>query len=101
VTTTTRHAAVPDVPTVAESGVAGYEAVGWYGIAAPAGVDGAIIARMNREVNALLAKPDLREKLSRQGADPDPGTPEAFGARIARDRERWTGVIREAQIKPD
>jgi tripartite-type tricarboxylate transporter receptor subunit TctC len=99
--TTTRHAAVPDVPTVAESGVPGYEAVGWYGIAAPSGVDAAIIARMNREVNALLAKPDLREKLSRQGADPDPGTPEAFGARIARDRERWTGVIREAQIRPD
>jgi tripartite-type tricarboxylate transporter receptor subunit TctC len=101
VTTAERHPAVPDVPTVAESGVPDYEAVGWYGIAAPAGVSAPIIQRMNREVNALIARPALKEKLSRQGADPLPMTPAEFGARIERDRARWTQVIREAGIRPD
>jgi tripartite-type tricarboxylate transporter receptor subunit TctC len=86
VTKAERHPAVPDAPTVAESGVPGYEAVGWYGIAAPAGVPGPIIERMNREVNTLVARPALKEKLSRQGADPLPMTPSEFGARIEHDR---------------
>lgn len=101
VTTAERHPAVPDVPTVAESGVPGYEAVGWYGIAAPAGVPGPIIERMNREVNTLVARPALKEKLSRQGADPLPMTPSEFGARIEHDRARWTQLIRKAGVRPD
>jgi tripartite-type tricarboxylate transporter receptor subunit TctC len=101
VTTAQRHAAVPDVPTVAESGVPGYEAVGWYGIAAPAGVPQAIIERMNAVINELIARPALAQRLSAQGADPLPMTPAAFGARIETDRARWTQVIREARIQPD
>lgn len=101
VTTAERHPSVPDVPTVAESGVPGYEAVGWYGIAAPAGVPTPIIERMNREVNALLARPALAGRLSGQGADPMQMTPAEFGARIERDRARWTGLIRDAGIRPD
>ena len=101
VTTAQRHPALPDVPTVAESGVPGYEAVGWYGIAAPTQTPAAAITRMNAEINALLARPAFRERLSAQGADPTPMSPAEFGAVIERDRARWTGVIREANIRPD
>ena len=101
VTTAQRHPALPDVPTVAESGVPGYEAVGWYGIAAPTQTPAGAITRVNAEINTLLARPAFREKLSAQGADPTPMTPAAFGAVIERDRARWTGVIREANIRPD
>jgi tripartite-type tricarboxylate transporter receptor subunit TctC len=101
VTTAQRHPALPDVPTVAESGVPGYEAVGWYGIAAPAGTPEALITRMNREVNALLDKPLLKERMAAQGSDPLAMTPAAFQARIAEDRARWARVIRDGNIRPD
>ncbi len=101
VTTKARHPALPDVPTVAESGVPGYEAVGWYGMAAAAGTPAPIIERMNAEVNRALAQPALRQRLAGQGADPLPMTPAAFGAFIAEDRARWGGVIRTGNIKPD
>lgn len=101
VTTAQRHPSLPDVPTVAESGVAGYEAVGWYGMAAPAGTPEALVARMNREVNMLLEKPSLRERMSAQGSDPLAMTPAAFQARIAEDRARWARVIRDGNIRPD
>ena len=101
VTTAQRHPSLPDVPTVAESGVPGYEAVGWYGMAAPAGTPEALVARMNREVNALLEKPLLRERMSAQGSDPLAMTPVAFQARIAEDRARWARVIRDGNIRPD
>ncbi|MBS7790355.1 tripartite tricarboxylate transporter substrate binding protein [Roseococcus sp. SDR] len=101
VTTAQRHPALPDVPTVAESGVPGYEAVGWYGMAAPVGTPEVLIARMNREVNALLDKPLLRERMAAQGSDPLAMTPAAFQARIAEDRARWARVIRDGNIRPD
>ncbi|WPB85327.1 Bug family tripartite tricarboxylate transporter substrate binding protein [Sediminicoccus rosea] len=101
VTTAQRHPALPDVPTVAESGVPGYEAVGWYGMAAPAGTPEALVTRMNREVNALLEKPSLKERMSAQGSDPLAMTPAAFQARIAEDRARWARVIRDGNIRPD
>jgi tripartite-type tricarboxylate transporter receptor subunit TctC len=101
VTTAQRHPSLPDVPTVAESGVPGYEAVGWYGMAAPAGTPEALITRMNREVNALLEKPLLKERMSAQGSDPLPMTPTAFQARIAEDRARWARVIRDGNIRAD
>ncbi|WP_270933653.1 Bug family tripartite tricarboxylate transporter substrate binding protein [Falsiroseomonas oryzae] len=101
VTTAQRHPAVPEVPTVAESGVPGYEAVGWYGIAAPAGVPAPIVERVNAVVNELIQRPALAARLSGQGADPLAMTPAEFGARIERDRARWTQVIRDAQIRPD
>jgi tripartite-type tricarboxylate transporter receptor subunit TctC len=101
VTTAQRHPALPDVPTVAESGVPGYEAVGWYGMAAPAGMPEALVTRMNREVNALLEKPALKARMSAQGSDPLPMTPAAFQARIAEDRSRWARVIRDGNIRAD
>jgi tripartite-type tricarboxylate transporter receptor subunit TctC len=101
VTTAQRHPALPEVPTVAESGVPGYEAVGWYGMAAPTGTPEPLVTRMNREVNALLEKPSLKERMSVQGSDPLPMTPAAFQARIAEDRARWARVIRDGNIRAD
>ena len=101
VTSLLRDPALPDVPTIAEAGVPGYEALGWYGLLAPAGTPRPVIERINREVNALLARPDFRAKLSTQGVEPMGGTPEDFSALIARDRARWGEVIRRGNIRPD
>ena len=93
-----RASALPDIPTVAESGVPGYESLSWIGIAAPAGTPRDAIARLNREFNAILGTPAMRQKLAEQGADAVGGTPEAFAEHAKREREKWSRVIREADI---
>ena len=93
-----RASALPDIPTVAESGVPGYESLSWIGIAAPAGTPRDAIARLNREFNAILGTPEMRQKLAEQGADAVGGTPEAFAEHAKREREKWSRVIREADI---
>jgi tripartite-type tricarboxylate transporter receptor subunit TctC len=93
-----RTPALPDVPTVAESGVPGYESLSWSGIALPAGTPKDVVARLNREVNAVLAIPDMRQKLADQGAEAMGGPPEAFAGHVRREREKWSGVIRAADI---
>jgi tripartite-type tricarboxylate transporter receptor subunit TctC len=99
VTTVRPHSALPGVPPIAEAGVPGYEGLGWYGLAVPAGTPQPIIARLHREVAALIARPEFRAKLTAQGVDPEPGTPAEFAALIERDRARWTRVIREGGIR--
>ena len=93
-----RTPALPDVRTVAESGVAGYESLSWSGIAVASGTPREVIARLNREINAILATPEMRQKLSEQGADVVGGTPEAFAEHIKREREKWSRVVRDANI---
>jgi tripartite-type tricarboxylate transporter receptor subunit TctC len=93
-----RTPALPEVRTVAESGVPGYESLSWSGIAVPAATPPEIVARLNREINAILANPDMRQKLAEQGADAVGGTPEAFAEHIARERQKWTRVVRDAAI---
>jgi tripartite-type tricarboxylate transporter receptor subunit TctC len=93
-----RTPALPEVPTVAESGVPGYESLSWSGFAVPAGTAPEAIARLNREVNAILATADLRQKFADQGAEAVGGPPEAFAAHVRREREKWAGVIRTANI---
>jgi tripartite-type tricarboxylate transporter receptor subunit TctC len=93
-----RTPALPDVPTVAESGVPGYESLSWSGFAVPAGTPPEAIARLNREVNAILAAAEMRQKFADQGAEPVGGPPEAFAAHVKREREKWAGVIRAANI---
>jgi tripartite-type tricarboxylate transporter receptor subunit TctC len=90
--------ALPDVKTVAESGVPGYESLSWSGIAAPAGTPTEVVARLNREINTILANPEMKQKLAEQGADAVGGTPEAFSAHIARERQKWSKVVRDAAI---
>jgi tripartite-type tricarboxylate transporter receptor subunit TctC len=100
VTTAQRASALPDVPTIAEAGVPGYEVAGWYGVIGPAGMPQALVARLNKEINAILNVPDTRDQLSKQGADPRTGTPEEFGAAMARDLQKWQKVVATAGIKP-
>jgi len=93
-----RTPVLPQVPTVAESGVPGYESLSWSGIAVAAGTPREVIARLNREVNTILAAPDMRQKLADQGAETVGGTPESFNEHIKSEREKWSRVIRNAGI---
>jgi tripartite-type tricarboxylate transporter receptor subunit TctC len=93
-----RASALPEVPTVAETGVPGYESLSWSGIAVPAGTPRDVVARLNREINAILAAPEMRQKLADQGAEAVGGTPEAFAEHAKRERDKWSRVIRDASI---
>ena len=100
VTTTERAAVLPDVPTIAEF-VPDYEAGGWYGIGVPKNVPAEIIDKLNREINASLADPKLKSRLSDIGYVTSGSSPAAFGSMIAREVEKWTKVIKFAGIKPE
>jgi len=93
-----RIALLPQVPTVSENALVGFNAGVWFGIAAPAKTPRDVVARLNREINAILASPDMRQKLADQGADAIGGTPEAFAEHAKRERDKWSRVIREAGI---
>jgi tripartite-type tricarboxylate transporter receptor subunit TctC len=93
-----RSADYPDVPTVAELGYPGYEASAWQGIAAPAKTSPEIVARLNREVAAVLADPTVRTKLQSAGIEPTTSTPEEFAAYIKSEIVKWRDVIKEANI---
>jgi tripartite-type tricarboxylate transporter receptor subunit TctC len=92
---------VPDLPTVAASGLPGYEAYTWVGIMAPAGTPKDIVARLNTEAVAALGRPDLKEALAAQGAEAAPGTPEQFGAHIKSELAKWSQVVKTAGIRAD
>jgi tripartite-type tricarboxylate transporter receptor subunit TctC len=96
-----RIAALPEVPTVAESGYPGFEADQWYGIVAPAGTPPAVVARLNAEINKALALPEVAQQLAAEGAVPVPGPPQAFGELIAREIPRWREVIQAGNVKID
>jgi tripartite-type tricarboxylate transporter receptor subunit TctC len=100
VTTVDRQAALPDVPTVREW-VPAYEASGWYGIGAPKGTPSEIIGTLNREINATLADPNVKTRLTDLGVAPMPGTAAEFDTFIAAETEKWAKVIRAANIKAD
>jgi tripartite-type tricarboxylate transporter receptor subunit TctC len=96
-----RLPALPDVPTVAESGAPGFEADQWYGIVAPAGTSVARVTQLNAEINRALALPDVQQQLATEGAQPMPDTPQAFGALIAREIPRWAEVVKAGNVKAD
>jgi tripartite-type tricarboxylate transporter receptor subunit TctC len=98
VTGAARNAALPDVPTIAESGIAGYECSLWQAIVAPAGTPAAIVARLNREVNAALNDPTVRAAFAKQGVEPEGGSPEALATRIRSDVTKWRDVMASAGI---
>jgi tripartite-type tricarboxylate transporter receptor subunit TctC len=101
VSTRERSRLLPHVPTVHESGLPGYEVMGWNGLLAPAGTPQPVVQRLNDEVRAILAEPEVLRQLADQGADPAPATPEAFGQRIRDDITKWAEVIRSAGIQAD
>jgi tripartite-type tricarboxylate transporter receptor subunit TctC len=94
-----RSPAMPDLPTVAESGLPGYEAASWYGMLAPAGTQRAIIDTLNREVARIMRLPDVRDRLIADGADPVGSSPEEFAAHITRELARWARVVKNAHIR--
>ena len=101
VSTTRRLAVFPEVPTIAEAGVPGYEATQWYGVLAPAGTPKAIVTRLNQEILKALQTPQMQERLAADGAEPLPSTPEEFSAFIKEEIARWAPVIKAAGIRAD
>ena len=101
VTGSKRVAVLPDVPTIAEAGVPGYEAMTWNGIVAPAGMPRAMIDRLNAEINRALAEPGLQQKLAAIGAEPAGGTPEEFAKFIRSEYAKWGDVVRRSGAKMD
>jgi tripartite-type tricarboxylate transporter receptor subunit TctC len=101
VTTSTRSKLVPDLPTVAETGLKGFEANNWYGLVVPAKTPRPIVDRLNKEFTAVLNMPEIREVLFKQGLDAAPSTPEAFGAYIKSETAKWAKVIKASGAKPD
>jgi tripartite-type tricarboxylate transporter receptor subunit TctC len=100
VSSLTRLPSLPNVPTLDESGVKGFEANGWYGIVAPAGTPGEILRYLNSEVRRAMATPELRARLDAEGAIPAGGMPEEFGDLIASEIVRWSAVLKKAGIEP-
>ena len=99
VTSIKRSSSLPEIATLDEAGVRGYEVVGWYGVLAPAGVPNDIIARLNSEIVRALRSPDLQERLMRDGAEPIGNTPAEFRAYIEADVVKWSKVIAAAGLK--
>ena len=99
VTGAKRTPAMPEIPTVAESGIPGYEVTNWFGVSAPAKTPRTIVERLNSEIVRALNVPDLRERLASQGADPVGNTPDQFTAFIQNEIAKWAKVIRAAGIK--
>ncbi|MEY9364894.1 tripartite-type tricarboxylate transporter receptor subunit TctC [Bradyrhizobium yuanmingense] len=94
-----RLASLPDVPTLAESGIAGFESVGWFGLVAPAGTPADVIARLNDAFTKALKDPAVAEKIRTLGAEPAPTSPEQFGRFIQDESAKWGKLISEAGIK--
>jgi tripartite-type tricarboxylate transporter receptor subunit TctC len=101
VTSAKRSAIVPELPSIAEAGVPGYETVSWYGVLAPAGTPKPIIDRLNRELVRITRLPDVRQQFAADGADLIGSSPEQFATYIARELARWTRVVKYAHIQPD
>jgi tripartite-type tricarboxylate transporter receptor subunit TctC len=99
VSTKRRIAAAPDVPTMDEAGVPGYEAIGWFGVVAPASTPADIVNRLNREIAAALAVPEVRERAIAAGAEPLTNSPQEFAAFIREETRKWAQVIKAADIK--
>jgi len=98
VSTRTRFAGLPDVPTVHEAGVPGYEVMSWNGIAAPAGTPKAVIDRLNRAITEALAMPDVKQRFQELAVDARPDTPEGFRKLVASEIVKWGKVIETARI---
>ncbi|MBC7780355.1 MAG: tripartite tricarboxylate transporter substrate binding protein [Proteobacteria bacterium] len=101
VSTAKRSAFLPDVPTIAESGVPDYSVVLWWGLFAPGGTSTAIVARLNTEVRKILESGEMRERLAAEGAEPAPTSPEVFAKLVRDEIQFWRKVARDAGIKPE
>ena len=101
VTSATRSPAAPNVPTIAESGLPGFEATSWFALYAPAGLPKEIQSRINAETARVMAMPDVREKLATLGLDVATGTPDSLAAFMQSETAKWAKVVKESGAKPD
>ncbi len=101
VTSAKRAAEMPEVPAIAESGYAGFDATTWYGLLAPAGTPAAVIKRLNAELNRVLEMPDVRQRLAAEGGEVLGGSPEGFASLIKADHAKWGRIVKESGAKVD
>ena len=102
VTTAQRNSQMPDIPTIAESGLPGYEAGVWYGLLGPANIPSAVVAKLHKDFNTVLALPDVREVLASFTAEPRPSpSPQAFGEFLATETRKWGVVVKSSGAKED
>jgi tripartite-type tricarboxylate transporter receptor subunit TctC len=101
VTTAKRSAGAPDLPTMQEAGVPGYEVAGWYGVLAPAKTPQPIIDKLNREIVRILHTAEMRERLEADGSEPVGNTPQQFGTHVRTEIAKWKKVVAEAGIKAE
>jgi len=101
VTSARRSATLPDLPSIAEAGVPGYEAVGWFGLLVPAATPPAVVARLSADANRVLQDPDVKQRMLVLGAEPAGDTPAQFAAFIRNDQSKWSKLMRERGIAPE
>ncbi len=101
VTSARRSSIAPDLPTVAESALPGYDVDPWYGLFAPASTPRAIVDKLNREVARILTLPDVKQRFAALGAEPGSGTPQQFGAFVDAEIAKWSKVVADSGAKPD
>lgn len=101
VTSAQRSAAAPDIPTIAESGLPGFEATSWFALLGPAGIPREVQDRISQETAKVLAMPDVKQKLATLGLDPKPGTPQALTALMEAETAKWAQVVKESGAKLD
>lgn len=101
VTSPQRLPMLPDVPTVAEAGLPGYDSTGWFGVVAPAGTPTPIVVRLNSEINAALNDDAIKASIRKLGVEPTPGTRESFEAYLRAETQKWAEVIKAADVKLD
>jgi tripartite-type tricarboxylate transporter receptor subunit TctC len=96
-----RSAAAPEVPTVAEAGLAGFEYVAWNGTFAPSATPAALVAKISGDIRKALAAPDVAQRLAGLGSEPSPSTPAEFSAYLREDHLRWARVVKSVGLKPE
>ena len=101
VTTATRSEVLPDIPTIAEGGVPGYEAVNWWGMVAPAGTSQAIIDKLNRELEVVQKSPEVQKQFANEGAEPVAMKPADFGGFMVSEMNKWEKVVKQGNIKAE
>jgi tripartite-type tricarboxylate transporter receptor subunit TctC len=90
---------IPNVPTIAESGVPGFETGSWQGVVAPAGTPREVVAKLNSEISRIVTTPEMRDKLGVQGADVRTSTPDEFTSFIRTEMTKWAKVVKDANVK--
>jgi tripartite-type tricarboxylate transporter receptor subunit TctC len=99
VTSAQRTNAMPDVPTIAESGLPGYEASSWYAVLAPAGTPAPLVARMQQAIAQALEAPDMKQRFAAEGLEPVANEPQAFGTMLEREVVKWSKVVKASGAK--